>query len=52
MTNRLKVMTLHVRLRVQCWWLNWEVDRIGGRIYKGLAWHAVPTDYEHRFRVN
>jgi len=52
MVIRFKGMTGRVRLTVQCWWLNWEVDRVGRRISKGLACHAVPTDYEHRFRAN
>ena len=40
MTNRLKRVTRQMRLRVQCWWLNREVDRVARRIARGVAWQA------------
>ena len=51
MTNRLKGMTRHVRLRVRCWWLNREVDRVARRIAQGVAWQG-PADSDHGFQIN
>jgi len=51
MTNRLKEVTRQVRLRVQCWWLNREVDRVARRIERGVAWQ-VPADSDHGFQIN
>ena len=51
MTNRLKGVTRQVRLRVQCWWLNREVDRVARRIARGGAWQ-VPADSDHGFQIN
>ena len=49
MTNKLKGMTRQVRLTVQCWWLNRDVDRLARRIYKGVAWQ-VTNESEVQFR--
>jgi hypothetical protein len=50
MTNKLKGMTRQVRLTVQFWWLNREVDHLAGRIDKGLEAPAETTyhNFEER----
>jgi len=50
MTNRLKGVTRQVRLRVQCWWLNREVDRVARRIARGTTWQT-PAESDRWYRT-